>query len=115
MKLHWKILIALVVGALIIGQVVSFRAIAAMNENLEGAHTALAAAQAAMAKANSQYATMLSHWNKMNGMSGMSGMDKEMMKMGGEAAATEKSMMDATNQALKAIEGVWKYDAGNKK
>ena len=33
----------------------------------------------------------------------------------GEAAATQKSMMDATNQALKAIEGVWKYDAGNKK
>jgi signal recognition particle GTPase len=114
MKLHWKILIALVVGALITGQVVSFRAIAAMNENLENAHTALAAAQAAMEKANMQYETMLSQWNKMNKMSGMSAMDKEMMKVGGQAAATQKSMMDAMSKSLKATEGIWKYETGPK-
>ncbi len=114
MKLHWKILIALVVGALITGQVVTFRAIAAMNENLENAHTALGAALAAMEKANMQYQTMLGQWNKMNKMSGMSAMDKEMMKMAGSGAATQKAMMDATNQSLKAIEGIWKYEAGPK-
>jgi hypothetical protein len=109
MKLHWKILIALVFAALITGQVVTFRAVAAMNENLEGAHTALAAALAAMDKANTQYQTMVTHWNKMNKMSGMSGMDKEMMKLGGQAAATQKAMMDAMSQGLKATEGIWKY------
>ena len=114
MKWHWKILIALVVGALITGQVVSFRAIAAMNENLENAHTALAAAQAAMEKANAQYQTMLTQGNKMNKMSGMSAMDKEMMKMGGQAAATQKAMMDAMSQGLKATEGIWKYESGPK-
>lgn len=114
MKLHWKILIGLVMGALIVGQIVSFRAIAAMNENLEGAHTALAAAQAAMEKANAQYQTMVSQWNKMNKMSGMNATEKEMMKMGGQSAATQKAMMDATSQGLKAIEGIWKYEAGPK-
>ena len=114
MKLHWKILIALVVGALITGQVVTFRAIAAMNENLENAHTALGAALAAMEKANTQYQTMVSQWNKMNKMSGMSAMDKEMMKMGGQSAATQKAMMDAMSQGLKATEGIWKYEAGPK-
>ena len=114
MKLHWKILIGLVMGALIVGQIVSFRAIAAMNENLEGAHTALAAAQAAMEKANAQYQTMVSQWSKMNKMSGMNAMEKEMMKMGGQSAATQKAMMDATSQGLKAIEGIWKYEAGPK-
>ena len=114
MKLHWKILIALVVGALITGQVVTFRAIAAMNENLENAHTALGAALAAMEKANTQYQTMVSQWNKMNSMSGMSAMDKEMMKMGGQAAATQKAMMDAMSQGLKATEQIWKYETGPK-
>jgi hypothetical protein len=114
MKLHWKILIALVVGALITGQVVSFRAIAAMNENLEGAHTALAAAQAAMEKANAQYQTMLTHWNKMNKMSGMSAMEKDMMTLTGQGAAAQKSMMDAMSKSLKATEGIWKYEAGPK-
>jgi len=67
-----------------------------------------------MEKANAQYQTMVSQWNKMNNMSGMSAMDKQMMKMGGQSAATQKAMMDATNQALKAIEGIWKYEAGPK-
>ena len=114
MKLHWKILIALVIGALITGQVVSFRAIAAMSEGLEAAHSSLQEAQAAMQKANSQYQTMLSHWNAMNKMSGMSAMDKEMMKLSGQAAAAQKSMMDAMSSSLKATEGIWKYEHDRK-
>ncbi len=114
MKLHWKILIALVVGALISGQVVAFRAIAGMNTNLENAHTALGAALAAMDKANKAHEDMLSHWNTMNKMSGMSAMDKEMMKLTGQAAATQKNMMDAVSKSLKATEGIWKYEAGPK-
>ena len=115
MKLHWKILIALVVGALITGQVVAFRAIAAMNENLEGAHTALAAAQAAMEKASKDYQEMLTHWKAMDKMSGMSAMDKEMMKLSGQSAATQKAVMDAMSQSLKATEGIWKFEAGKEK
>jgi uncharacterized protein (UPF0333 family) len=114
MKLHWKILIALVVGALITGQVVSFRAIAAMNENLSNAHTALGAALAAMDKADKAYQDMLTHWNAMNKMSGMTSMDKEMMKLTGQAAATQKAVMDATKKGLQATEGIWKYEAGPK-
>lgn len=115
MKLHWKILIGLVVAVLITGQVVTFRAIAAMNENLENAHTALGAAQAAMDKANKEYQDMLTHWNKMNKMSGMSAMDKEMMKLTGQAAATQKSTMDAVAKSLKATEGIWTFEAGKEK
>jgi hypothetical protein len=115
MKLYWKILIGLVMGALIVGQIVSFRAIADTKGNLEGAHTALAAAQAAMEKANTQYQTMMTQWNKMNQMSGMSAHDKDMMKLGGEAAATQKAMMDAMSQSLKATEGIWKWSKDKEK
>lgn len=115
MKLHWKILIGLVFAALITGQVVSFRAIAAMNENLENAHTALGAALAAMDKANKDYNDMLTHWNKMNTMSGMSTMDKEMMKLAGQSAAAQKSTMEAVSKGLKATEGIWNFEAGKEK
>jgi len=115
MKLHWKVAIALVIGALIVGQVVTLRAIAAMSENLEGAHTALAAAQAAMEKANKNYQDMVSHWTAMQKMSGMTAVDKDMVKLMGESAATQKSMMDANSGAMKAIEGIWKHVGGQNK
>ncbi len=115
MKLHWKVAIALVIGALIVGQVVTLRAVASMNENLESAHTALAAAQAAMEKANKNYQDMASHWNAMQKMSGMTTMDKEMVNLMGQSAGTQKAMMDANSSALKAIEGIWKFEAGQKK
>lgn len=112
MKLHWKVAIALVIGALLVSQVLTFRALAAMDENMEGAHTAL---QAAMEKANKSYQDMASHWSKMNGISGMSAMDKDMVKLMGQSAAMQKAMMDASNSAIKAIEGVWKHEAGKGK
>ena len=111
MKLGWKVAIVLVIAALLVNQVLMYRAIAAMDANMEGAHTALQAAQAAMEKANKAYQEMAAHWSKMNGMSGMSAKDKDMTKLMGQSASTQKAVMDATSSALKAIEGVWKHES----
>jgi Tfp pilus assembly protein PilX len=115
MKMPWKVVVVLVIAMLVVGQVMTLRALAAMSENLEGAHTALAAAQAALDKAGKDYQTMASHWNAMGKMSGMTAADKEMWKLVGESAATQKAMWDSSASALKSIEGIWKQAANQNK
>ena len=102
---NWKkMAMIMLMGLLVAGPIAPYRAFA-QNMPSEGAHTALAAAQAAQDKAAKDLHGTMASMDSMKKMP-MTASEKEMMKMMGQMADTIKNLMEANKQLIEAIKAM---------
>lgn len=110
---NWKKLaMIMLMGLLVAGPVAPHHAFA-QNMPSEGAHTALAAAQAAQDKAAKTLHDTMASMESMKKMP-MTANEKEMMKMMGQMADTIKNLTEANKQLIEAIKELRKGQPGPK-
>ncbi len=107
MKLQWKLVIGLVIGMLMVGQVASIRYALSAGNELNLAAGELKAAKDSMEIAGKDYKELVTSWTAMNKMQ-MNPMEKEMMKLAGQSAALQKAIWDANSHAFAALDGILK-------
>jgi hypothetical protein len=112
MRTWKKVAMIMLMGLLVAGPIVPDHAVA-QNMPSEGAHTALAAAQAAQDKAAKNLHEAMASMDSMKKMP-MTANEKEMMKMIGQMADTIKNLTEANKQLIEAIKELRKQQTGSK-
>ncbi len=107
MKLQWKLVIGLVIGMLMVGQVASIRYALSAGNELNLAKEELKAAKDSMEVAGRDYKELITSWTAMNKMP-QTPMEKEMMGLSKQSAAVQKAIWDANSHALAAMEKILK-------
>jgi maltodextrin utilization protein YvdJ len=111
---NWKkATMIMLMGLLVAGPIAPHYALAQGNMPSEGAHTALAAAQAAQDKAAKNLHETMASMDSMKKMP-MTANEKEMMKMMGQMADTIKNLTEANKQLIEAIKELRKGQTGPK-
>ena len=108
MSRRWAVAVSMLIGLLLIGEVVTLRyALAAgTNKNMEGARTALLAAQDALAEATKSYQVETASWNALNKMP-LTETEHQMASVMAQSATTQRAVLSADRNCLKALQDLW--------
>ncbi len=108
MNRRWTVVVGMLIGLLMIGQVVTLRYALAggTSKNMNDARTAVLAAQAALAEATKSYQVETASWNALNKMP-LTETEHQMANLMAQSATTQKALLSADQNCLKALQNLW--------
>ena len=108
MNRRWTVAVVTLIGLLMIGQVVTLRYALAggTSKNMNDARTAVLAAQAALAEATKRYEAETASWNALNKMP-LTETEHQMANLMAQSATTQKAVLSAERNCLKALQDMW--------
>ncbi len=109
MQAHWKLIVGLVIGALVVGQAVSLRYVAAASAELEHAAADIQICQSLLTHANRDYQDLITNINAIRRTS-LSPTDQRIVTLIEKSAAVQKDLIDADSHALAAVHSIVEHD-----
>ena len=109
MNRRWTVVVGVLIGLLVIGQIVTLRyALAAgTNKDIEGARTALLAARDALAEATRSYEVETANWNALSKMP-LTETEHQMANLMAQSATTQKAVLSAERSCFAALQDLWR-------
>jgi pyruvate/2-oxoglutarate dehydrogenase complex dihydrolipoamide acyltransferase (E2) component len=107
MNRRWAVVVGMLIGLLMIGQVVTLRYALAggTSRNIGDARTAILAARAALAEATKSYQVETTSWNALNKMP-LTETEHQMANLMAQSATTQKAVLNADRNCLKALQAL---------
>lgn len=113
MKVHWKLIVGLVIGALVVGQAVSLRYVVASSTELEHAAADIQICHDLLAHANRDYQDLITNANAIHRAS-LNPAEQRIVTLIDKSAAVQKDLIDADAHALAAVHAIVEHDRGSK-
>ncbi len=112
MKAHWKSIVMLVIGVLVLGQVVSLRYVMAggSDRGLDRAAAEAKACHDALEAAAREHQDLINGANALRNTPTLSANDKAMVKLIDQIAKVQQNLITADRHALTAVQSLTEHD-----
>ncbi len=108
-KQQWKVVVALVIGLLVVGQVVWIGHVRAVGSDLARAAVEIQACHDALAKANLAHQDMVTQLKRLRSKGDLTPPEKELLSVEEQSAAVQGGLLAADAHALAAVELMEKH------